>query len=235
MARRSGKSGSSTQFAITLTGSSSFQFSTSLTASSSAPVSATLAVECNGEEVVSYSTKGKHRQRNGHRRKAAKNDRRSTKTQTQTRQSSAPEFTRRVPYYETSITDAPEYAYLEASDVERQVLEAPTRIRSHGVYPKPYRNDPPLPLSSPGPHLEYPVVPSPRPGQAGANYRRGSAPGPVRAIFNENDRSRFDVGFHDDKKARSRSQKWERYPNSPFSLATYHPGGSDVCEWKKKP
>ncbi|KAK7984723.1 hypothetical protein PG988_002345 [Apiospora saccharicola] len=240
MARRSGKPCSSTQVAIAVTGSSSTQIAVAGTGSSlsvqistSAPASVAVAVERNDEKAIRHSNTGKRNRRNrrnGQRLEAATLVHDSTMTQTRTRQPSAPEFTRRGPYYETSITDDPEYTYLEASDVERQVLEAPTRRQSQGGYPKAYRNDPPLPLSSPGPHLEYPIVPSPRLGQAGVNYQRGSAPGPVRAIFNETDRSRFDVGFHDDTKAPPRPQKGKGYQNSPFSLATYHPGGTDVCK-----
>ncbi|KAK8008385.1 hypothetical protein PG991_010936 [Apiospora marii] len=229
MARRSGTSYVSIQIAATVpagsqtrisaaatAGDMSVQVAATLPASSSATLSATVASKCTNEKVIRDNETAKRTKRRGRRVDTVMSVQCSTAAQTQREslQASAPGFTRQGSYYETNITDAAEYTYLEASDVRRQVQEAPSRLRSQGGYPKVYRNNPPLPLSSSGPHVEYPIVPSPLPGEAGANYRRGTPPGPVRAIYSEGDRSRFDVGFHDQAKASLLPQTGQNDPKA---------------------
>lgn len=123
--------------------------------------------------------------------------------------------------YETGITQ-PQYQYLQASDVRRQVQEAPTNIRSVGAYPKTYHNQPPEPLRAQPPFREYPVVPSPANGSPAGNYTGGN-PGPTRAFYNNNDRSTFDVGYHDSTRAPLGPRNGRAHTNTPYSLAKYVP------------
>ncbi|KAK8016827.1 hypothetical protein PG993_015016 [Apiospora rasikravindrae] len=143
------------------------------------------------------------------------------------------EFVRRGSYYETGVTDQPECTVLQASDVRRQVQEAPKLMKSVGKYPGHYNNNPPLPLSANKPYREFPVVPSPAPGRTPQNYR-GGEPGPIRAFYNEQDRSHFDVAYKDATKPPRGPRNGSPYPNSNFSLATYHAAPTVVDTSKSK-
>lgn len=123
--------------------------------------------------------------------------------------------------YLTGTDKQPEYKYLQASDVRRQVQQAPSYEQP--VYPKKYWNKPPLPLQAQPPYKEFPIVPSPRNGSASRNYVHPDPPGPVRAFYNDGDRSKFDVGFHDEKEPPRGPREGRPYMDSPFSLAPYLP------------
>ncbi|KAK6860442.1 hypothetical protein PG995_004078 [Apiospora arundinis] len=129
---------------------------------------------------------------------------------TEPQDSDTPEFVREGSYYETGVDDQPEYKYLQASDVRRQVQKAPSRPKSVG------------------PHREFPIVPSPKPGEPGRKWKGKSEPGPVRAFYNENDRTQFDVGYHDKTRAPLGPQNGRKHQNTPFSLATYHPAPVNI-------
>ena len=85
--------------------------------------------------------------------------------------------------------------------MRRQVQQALARLQSEGAYPRRYFNRTPQDLSAQPPYMEYPITPSPQSGSAPSNYRRGVEPGPVRAFYNNGDRSKFDVGYHDPARA----------------------------------
>ncbi|UQC89629.1 uncharacterized protein CLUP02_15160 [Colletotrichum lupini] len=61
-----------------------------------------------------------------------------------------------------------------------------------------------------------------------ASGRSNPAPGPVRAFYNENDRSTFDVGYKDVTLAPRGPRNGRQHGNSNFSLATYHPAPTHV-------
>ena len=131
--------------------------------------------------------------------------------------------------YETGSKND-DYKYLTASDVRRQVSEAPKHDYSvAGSYPKPFHNLPSgagsdrttLSLSSNPPRKEFPIKPSN--GVTGRNYTGGN-PGEVRAFYNVGDRSRFDVGYKDDSAAPTAPRGEGRHARRPFALATYHGG-----------
>ncbi|OTA92449.1 hypothetical protein M434DRAFT_12379 [Hypoxylon sp. CO27-5] len=132
-----------------------------------------------------------------------------------------PSFTRTDSYYQTGTTE-PEYQYLAAADVRRQVREAPLALNSSGRYPSIYHNKPPLPLRSQPPYREFPIVPSPQGGSAPGNYRYDK-PGPVRAFYNDNNRTQFDVGYHDPNRATRGPRDGREFADTHFSLAQYHP------------
>ncbi|KAI0852922.1 hypothetical protein F5Y00DRAFT_272512 [Daldinia vernicosa] len=82
--------------------------------------------------------------------------------------------------------------YLNAKDVRRQVQNAPSGQLPGTKYATTFHNREDLPnLKSTIPRLEFPLR------NDGSSYRRG-APGPVRAIYNEDpeDRTNFDVVYH---------------------------------------
>ena len=130
----------------------------------------------------------------------------------------------RIEQYRTYSPQKREYEYLEASDVRRQVREAPSRPSRRNPYPKYYGNKPPLDLQAQPPYREYPVVPTPTSASSRRNYGEHRAnPGPVRAFYNENDRDRggFDVGFHDARLPTTGPRDGAEDRRSHFSLATY--------------
>ncbi|KAK8075342.1 hypothetical protein PG997_010005 [Apiospora hydei] len=131
-------------------------------------------------------------------------------------------------------TDQTEYIYLQASDVRRQVQQAPSAQRSVGKYPGNYNNNPPLPLSSKTPRREFPINPSPAPGETPRNYQ-GGQPGPIRAFYNDQDRTKFDVGYKDASKPPRGPRNGSAHPNLNYSLATYHPAPTvtDTSKAKK--
>ncbi|KAI1389651.1 uncharacterized protein F4822DRAFT_427992 [Hypoxylon trugodes] len=134
-----------------------------------------------------------------------------------------PAFTRRESFYQTR-TPQEEYRYLQAADVRRQVQQAPPTLYStRGRYPVEHYNEPPKPLSAQQPWWEYPIVPSPQNGSAPGNYGSSSRPGPVRAFYNNGDRSRFDVGYHDLNEAPLGPRRDKAFPNTPYTLGQYHP------------
>ncbi|KFH40801.1 hypothetical protein ACRE_085040 [Hapsidospora chrysogenum ATCC 11550] len=135
-----------------------------------------------------------------------------------------PAFTRTGSFYRTYSPQKREYEYLEASDVRRQVREAPSRPSRRNPYPRYYGNKPPLDLQAQPPYREYPIVPTPTSASSRRNYGEHRAnPGPVRAFYNENDRDRggFDVGFHDARLPTTGPRDGAEDRRSHFSLATY--------------
>ncbi|KAH0432386.1 hypothetical protein CcaCcLH18_06466 [Colletotrichum camelliae] len=99
-------------------------------------------------------------------------------------------------YYSAHCEDEPQYDHLNAADIRRQVRQAPSEPYSRGLYPHEYGNKPPLPLQAEPRWTEFPMKPSPSKGDRGNNYT-GGKPGPVRAIYNDDDREVFDVAYHD--------------------------------------
>ncbi|KAK1465877.1 hypothetical protein CMEL01_11869 [Colletotrichum melonis] len=144
-------------------------------------------------------------------------------------ESGVPDFTRTGSFYQGSSSHDPNQRYYQASDVRRQVREAPAGLAAQRHYPRVYHNQPPLPLSSAPPYREFPIVPSPQDGSTPKNFTRSDpTPGPVRAFYNENDRSTFDVGYKDVTLAPRGPRNGRQHGNSNFSLATYHPAPTHV-------
>ncbi|KAI0393694.1 hypothetical protein F5Y17DRAFT_431456 [Xylariaceae sp. FL0594] len=129
-----------------------------------------------------------------------------------------PAFTRTSAYYETKTKD-PAYRFFEASDVRRQVAEAPSGdYYTEGAYPRPFSPPPSsgLRLRAQPPYREYPLIPSSSfAGGAGTGYRSDiHRPGPVRVFYNDDDRTRFDVGYQTTSRGEGRTR---------YNLAVYHP------------
>ncbi|KAI8280042.1 hypothetical protein K4K60_005181 [Colletotrichum sp. SAR11_57] len=99
-------------------------------------------------------------------------------------------------YYSAHCEDEPQYDHLNAADIRRQVRQAPSEHYSRGLCPHEYGNKPPLPLQAEPRWSEFPMKPSPSKGDRGNNYTGGN-PGPVRAIYNDDNREVFDVAYHD--------------------------------------
>lgn len=123
--------------------------------------------------------------------------------------------------YETNHELAPNHKFYQASDVRRQIGVAPSNPRLGRRYPGRYGNMEGLPLTSERPRLEYPVAPSPAPGQPPRNYPGYGPPGPSRLIYNRNDRESGDVIYHNPNLP---AREGPRGINQPFSMATYHAG-----------
>lgn len=118
--------------------------------------------------------------------------------------------------------------HLRASDVSRQVQQAPNKrqrvpppppapgsapARSYlSKYPETFKDkEKTKGLQSKTPRKEYPIIPGPGnwvPGVSGTADK-------VRAVYNNNDRTTFDVVYHDVKKS---SNAFEN-----FSVANYRP------------
>src|SRR6478609_673924 len=98
--------------------------------------------------------------------------------------------------YETKC-DEPEYKYLKASDVRGQVVQFPLQQppsdsnKGCNNYPKQFHNKEGLPLSAQPPYTEFPIMSTQRSLGDHAIYVGGTGentdPGPVRALYNEND------------------------------------------------
>ncbi|EHL00131.1 hypothetical protein M7I_3891 [Glarea lozoyensis 74030] len=129
-----------------------------------------------------------------------------------------PEFTRTGSYYRSRVKET-EYWYLQASDVRRQVQQAPAKANSRGRYPVKYGNEPYQSLSAQQLFTEFPIMRSPQNGLAPTNYANGQKPGPIRAFYNEGDRMVFDVGYHDPARASECKQVEGQDEKTPFSLA----------------
>jgi hypothetical protein len=107
--------------------------------------------------------------------------------------------------------------------VRRQVKEAPPRTRAHGKYPAVFHNDEKLPLSSKGTHFEFPIKPSSGVVAGSSGFQGGGPPGPVRAFYNNRDRTTFNIGFKDSSKPPRGPRNGRPEPNLPYSLGIYHP------------
>ncbi|KAE9575565.1 hypothetical protein CGCF415_v001352 [Colletotrichum fructicola] len=127
-----------------------------------------------------------------------------------------------ISQYETDCEN-PEYRFLLASDVRRQVRQAPSYHGGNRGYPHQYFNRERLPVRSEASRYEHPIMPSPGEGRELDNWRPGLIPGPVRAIYNEDDRTVFEVGYHERSAAPSGPHVGARQSNTPFRLARYHP------------
>ncbi|KAF6820948.1 hypothetical protein CSOJ01_00383 [Colletotrichum sojae] len=126
---------------------------------------------------------------------------------------------RQASYYSTGCDDQPLYKHLLASDVRRQVRQAPEYLHAQGKYPEVYENREPLQLQAEAPLTSHPIVPSPP-----RNWRSTNRPGPVRAVYNSNNREEFDVIYHDKNKQRGKDYDAHgKSKNAPFSLARHHP------------
>ncbi|KAK4241037.1 hypothetical protein C8A03DRAFT_12684, partial [Achaetomium macrosporum] len=126
------------------------------------------------------------------------------------------------------------YKYLQASDVRRQVREAPSENASVGRYPKPFSNHEALSLSSKAPHREFPLTPTPGTSSNSARNYRGGDPGPVRAVYNDRDRSSVDVAYHDPNGAPVGPRNGRANPSTPYAMAKYResPTYTDTSECK---
>ncbi|KEZ44243.1 hypothetical protein SAPIO_CDS3186 [Scedosporium apiospermum] len=129
-----------------------------------------------------------------------------------------PEFVRTGSYYVTG-RDEPDCKYFQASDVRRQVQQAPTTPRRFVKYLNRYHNGPRPLLHARRPFKEYPIAPSHQNGSAPGNFVCGD-PGPVRAFYSESDRSEFDIGYREPPRG---LRKGKKHPDAPYSLASYHP------------
>ncbi|KAI8308219.1 hypothetical protein K4K61_002881 [Colletotrichum sp. SAR11_59] len=105
-----------------------------------------------------------------------------------------------------AVEARPRLIFLLASDVRRQ-----------------YFNRERLPVRSEAPRYEHPIMPSPGEGREPDNWRPGLIQGPVRAIYNEDDRTVFEVGYHERSAVPSGPHVGARQSNTPFRLAWYHP------------
>jgi hypothetical protein len=54
------------------------------------------------------------------------------------------------------------------------------------------------------------------------NYRGGD-PGPVRAVYNPNDRASVDVVYHDPRGAPVGPRNGRAHPSTPYEMAKYYP------------
>ncbi|KAK2773402.1 hypothetical protein CKAH01_03862 [Colletotrichum kahawae] len=124
--------------------------------------------------------------------------------------------------YETDC-ERPEYRFLPASDVRRQVRQAPSYHGGNHGSPHQYFNREKLPVRSEAPRYEHPIMPSLGEGREPANWRPGVMPGPVRAIYNEDDHTVFEVGYHERSTASTGPHAGARQSTAPFRLARYHP------------
>lgn len=100
------------------------------------------------------------------------------------------------------------HEFYQASDVRRQIREAPSERRGRAGYPKFHGNFERNPLNAEPPLLEHPVAPTPGPGQRPSNYRHG-VPGPSRLIYNRDERDRGDVIYHDQSRPANGPQTGE--------------------------
>ncbi|KAF2865464.1 hypothetical protein BDV95DRAFT_599695 [Massariosphaeria phaeospora] len=98
--------------------------------------------------------------------------------------------------------------WINAYEVRQQVADSPATEQQ--PYPSPYYNREELALQANIPCLHHPITP----GQTTA-WQEGPSPGAVRSFYNGNDRTVFDVAYHDPKKAISTRR------NDPFTKAVY--------------
>jgi hypothetical protein len=119
------------------------------------------------------------------------------------------------------------YKYLRASEARRQVAAAPARKirldpkegstskrKNQSKYPKHFGNKENLKVQATKPDSinEYPMV-----REHGGVYdqRDREAPGPSRAVYNNHDRTKFDIVYHNEKK----SPNW----HENMDIAPYRP------------
>lgn len=114
--------------------------------------------------------------------------------------------------------------YLKASEVRRQVQEAPDkRIRlppgpgstrsNLAAYPSTFKNTEKLPVQSKTPRQEYPVF------SAGSwDPAQPNTMGAARAIYKNSDRATLDVAYHDPNSGGDNRKN--------FKLAAYRPAKS---------
>ncbi|KAK4203417.1 hypothetical protein QBC40DRAFT_346273 [Triangularia verruculosa] len=112
-------------------------------------------------------------------------------------------------------------SHLPAAAVRSQVAAAPpfTGTRYRGRYPHRYRGNFAQELELTlvqGALIGFPIL---RDVENGRCYSHSGSPGPVRAVYNDHDRSRFEVVYHDPSKPR-------RGRFHPFSKGRYVPGRS---------
>lgn len=103
---------------------------------------------------------------------------------------------------------------IRASDARAQVQNAPAP--DHGnTYPSEFGNIEGLIFQFAWPYQHIPVFS----GQHQSWHPRDCPPpGPYRAVYNDNDRTTFDLMYHDPRRPRTSSGEHE------FSLGHYHPG-----------
>lgn len=112
--------------------------------------------------------------------------------------------------------------YLNASEVRRQVQEAPNKKvripaasgpsarRPLAKYPSTFKNTENLPLASQTPRQEYPVF-----STGSWNSEARDSAGLARAVYNNRDRAIFDVTYHDPRKG--------SHNGGNVSIAPYRP------------
>ncbi|KAL2151407.1 hypothetical protein VTH82DRAFT_6505 [Thermothelomyces myriococcoides] len=103
-----------------------------------------------------------------------------------------------------------------ARDVRAQVQAAPSpRKGQKKGYPSGFGNQEGLDLQASKPLVHTPIIPG-----TSQPYQSGP-PGAHRVVYNDKDRSKCDVIYHDDSKPKSKNAK-----HAPFSKATYVPRAS---------
>jgi hypothetical protein len=125
--------------------------------------------------------------------------------------------------------------YLRASEVRRQVDEAPhKRVRVPAAsgssaraglakYPRTFKNKEDLPLQSKTPRQEYPVLAS---GSWDPTVRDSA--GKARAIYGQNNRTAFDVVYHDPGISEDTA---ENFVIAPYRPARNAGGGSSSRDY----
>lgn len=83
---------------------------------------------------------------------------------------------------------------IEKSDADSQVQGAPSQLGDGNGYPKYHSNREGNRIVAHRPLVEFPLFPNT------TEAWNGGPPGPVRAIYNEDNRRIYDVVYHDDTK-----------------------------------
>ncbi|KAK4040793.1 hypothetical protein C8A01DRAFT_15353, partial [Parachaetomium inaequale] len=104
---------------------------------------------------------------------------------------------------------------IPAKSVREQVQAAPWRLPARG-YPKSHKGfehrGNVYTLRAEPPWVEFPILNT----RDGCGWRGDQSPGPVRAIYNDDDRGTFDVVYHDPTAER-------RGKHHGFTMAIYRP------------
>ncbi|KAK6433447.1 hypothetical protein LTR95_010379 [Oleoguttula sp. CCFEE 5521] len=128
-------------------------------------------------------------------------------------------------YYSASnLSPTNQYRTLHAASARAQVATAPSR-RPRNDYPKLYENREKIASQGMPPYSEYPIMSAKNSNWKQEKYNLGHAAqaGPLRAIYNNSDRSAFDIAYHNRKLG---------HDGKNFERASYRPrvpGSSSVA------
>nr|OQO24654.1 hypothetical protein B0A51_08553 [Rachicladosporium sp. CCFEE 5018] len=134
--------------------------------------------------------------------------------------SSREESTSTQSSYNLSPTN--QYRTLHAATARAQVASAPARQPRQG-YPKTFDNREELTFQSKPPYREFPTTAQKSTDYGHDSYKSGAKPGPLRAIYNNSDRSAFEVAYHN-KTLGNNGKNFEKAAYRPRD-----PGSSSVA------